>query len=152
MDEDDDEFVHKTNKRQAVVTIRDGHHVVSVGTQEIWDGSDLAIIRETLSSLSSDRGVRAIGVDLQFVKYIDGGFFGMLWDYADQGHSVRLYSPTPQVSQYLWFREFFRAIDTSTFQMALPDATEIALAEPPAERLKSLTGKHANRNRKRSET
>jgi hypothetical protein len=51
------------------------------------------------------------------VKYIPSGFFGMLYDWHDQGVSVRLYSPQPHVENMLWFRQFFDRVDEQCFQL-----------------------------------
>ena len=52
-------------------------------------------------------GYRAIGVDLSAVKYIPSGFFGMLFEWYEQGLRVRLDAPQRNVEQMLWFRMFF---------------------------------------------
>ena len=75
---------------------------------EIWDGADLALLREVLTEMIDKEAYRSIGVDLQSVKYIPSGFFGMLFEWYEEGISIRLHSPQPNVEQMLWFRMFFR--------------------------------------------
>jgi len=115
-----------------------GVKVVSLGQVEIWDGADMALLRDTLSRLFYEEGCRSIGVDLTHVKYIPSGFFGMLDDYHRKGAEVRLYSPQPRVRQMLWFRQFFDLESTGCYRMRLepkhpmlPLIASATGAEPP---------------------
>lgn len=110
-------------KKTSSIDIRDGFHVVVMGEMEIWDGADLALLRETLARLVETEKRKAIGVDLTFVKYIPSGFFGMLYDYTDRGVSVRLYSPQAHIANMLWFREFFEPIDGEAFSLVVKAQT-----------------------------
>ena len=85
----------------------DGFGVLDLGEIEIWDGADLALLRETLTQLVEKKNSRSIGVNMRFVKYIPSGFFGMLYDWHEKGVAVRLYAPQPNVEMMLWFRQFF---------------------------------------------
>lgn len=96
-------------KKRSSIDVRDGFHVVVMDDIEIWDGADLALLRETLSRLVDQQKQKAVGVEMTWVKYIPSGFFGMLYDYCERGVAVRLYSPQPHVQKMLWFREFFEA-------------------------------------------
>lgn|GEM_PF-1431997 len=96
-------------KKRSTIDVRDGFHVVVMDDIEIWDGADLALLRETLSRLVDQQKQKAVGVEMTWVKYIPSGFFGMLYDYCERGVAVRLYSPQPHVQKMLWFREFFEA-------------------------------------------
>ena len=60
-------------------------------------------------------GYRAIGVDLSAVKYIPSGFFGMLFEWYEQGMRIRLDAPQKNVEQMLWFRMFFVRQPDETF-------------------------------------
>ena len=60
---------------------------------ESWDGADLALWREVLTEMIDKEAYRSIGVDLQSVKYIPSGFFGMLFEWYEEGISIRL-NPT----------------------------------------------------------
>lgn len=86
------------------------HGTVSVGMDriEIWDGADLALLREVLTTLIEQDGHRNVGVDLTPVKYIPSGFFGMLFEWYEQGVEVHLSNPQPNVQEMLWFRMFFQ--------------------------------------------
>lgn len=81
--------------------------VMDLGEVEIWDGADLALLRETLTNLIQGENCRSIGVNMSYVKYIPSGFFGMLFDWNEKGVAMRLYTPQPHVAQMLWFRQFF---------------------------------------------
>lgn len=110
-------------KKRNSIEVRDGYHVCVMGEMEIWDGADLALLRETLARLVDTEKRPAIGVDLTFVKYIPSGFFGMLYDYRDRGISVRLYSPQPHIANMLWFREFFESNGDESYSLILKAQT-----------------------------
>jgi hypothetical protein len=111
-------------KKRSSIDVRNGFHVVVMGDMEIWDGADLALLRETLARMVDTEHLPAIGVDLRFVKYIPSGFFGMLYDYTDRGVSVRLYSPQAHIANMLWFREFFEPVDGEAFNLVVKAQTE----------------------------
>ena len=90
-----------TVKRQRAAT------VIDIGDMEIWDGADLSLIRDTLTRLINKEGRRSIAIRMRTVKYVPSGFFGMLYDWWDQGISVRLVEPQPRVTRMLWFQRFF---------------------------------------------
>ena len=94
-------------KQRLTVRIENDFAVVSLEDMEIWDGADLALLREALTALIERDGYRAIGVDLSAVKYIPSGFFGMLFEWYEQGMRIRLDAPQKNVEQMLWFRMFF---------------------------------------------
>jgi len=103
-------------KQRLSVRVENDFAIVSLDDMEIWDGADLALLREALTALIERDGFRAIGVDLSAVKYIPSGFFGMLFEWYEQGLRIRLDAPQPNVEQMLWFRMFFVAQgDTSFF-------------------------------------
>ncbi len=104
-------------KKRNSVDVRDGYHFIVMGEMEIWDGADLALLRETLSRLVDTEKNTAIGVDMTFVKYIPSGFFGMLYDYRERGIAVRLSTPQPHVKEMLWFREFFEEGQPGVFEL-----------------------------------
>lgn len=81
--------------------------VIELGEMEIWDGADLALLRETLTRLIDADGHTSVGIDMSHVKYIPSGFFGMLCDWHDRGSRMCLFSPQPNVARMLWFRRFF---------------------------------------------
>ena len=92
--------------------------IVALEDMEIWDGADLALLREALTSLIENDGYRAIGVDLSTVKYIPSGFFGMLFEWYEQGLRVRLDEPQSNVEQMLWFRMFFVHENDDMFRLS----------------------------------
>ena len=106
-------------KRQRLKIHSDGTTaVVALDHIEIWDGADLALLREVLSELIAEDGFRSIGVDLASVKYIPSGFFGMLFEWYDSGVDIQLHSPQPNVEQMLWFRMFFSPRPEGHFQLS----------------------------------
>ena len=94
-------------KQRLRVRIDGDYAIVSLSDMEIWDGADLALLREALTALIENDGYRGIGVDLSVVKYIPSGFFGMLFEWYEQGLRIRLQAPQKNVEQMLWFRMFF---------------------------------------------
>jgi len=84
-----------------------GVTVVDIGDMEIWDGADLSLLRDTLAVLIQRERCKSIAVDMATVKFVPSGFFGMLFDWFEQGVSVRLISPQPRVMNMLWFKRFF---------------------------------------------
>ncbi len=101
------ENIGMASKRDRMsVYVREGVTVLDFGTMEIWDGADLALLRETLTHLVDLEKCKSIGVELTSVKYIPSGFFGMLYDLYEKGISVTLYSPQPNVARMLWFKQF----------------------------------------------
>ena len=74
-----------------------GFQVINLGPMDIWDGADLALLRETLTRLVEIDGVTRVAVDMSHVKYVPSGYFGMLFDWAERGVSCLLYtSPSPR--------------------------------------------------------
>ncbi len=104
-------------KHRLTVRTEENLAIVALDDMEIWDGADLALLRETLTNLIEIEGYRAIGVDLSAVKYIPSGFFGMLFEWYEQGMKVQLYSPQSNVVQMLWFRMFFVLTEDGAYQL-----------------------------------
>lgn len=94
-----------------IETLADGSHVIHLGDMEIWDGADLAMLRETLVHLYHKMRSRHFGVDMSYVKYVPSGFFGMLFDWHEKGVQIQLFSPQPQVAGMLWFKRFFQPVE-----------------------------------------
>ena len=105
-------------KRQRLTIHTDGP-TVTVGLDhiEIWDGADLALLREVLTERIHQESFRHIGVNLESVKYIPSGFFGMLYEWYEDGVGITLHSPQPNVEQMLWFRMFFQPNPNGTFSL-----------------------------------
>ena len=83
--------------------------IVDIGDMEIWDGADLSLIRDTLSRLIEKERRKSVAIQMKAVTYVPSGFFGMLYDYFEQGVSIRLIEPQPRIANMLWFRRFFES-------------------------------------------
>lgn len=94
-------------KHRLTVNNENEFAVVTLEDMEIWDGADLAQLREALTALIERNGQRAIGVQLSGVKHLPSGFFGMLFEWYEQGLKISLYNPQDNVKKMLWFRMFF---------------------------------------------
>ncbi len=99
------------------LTIRrcNGVTVLDIGPMEIWDGADLSLIRDTLNQVIGQKRHQSVGIEMSAVKYVPSGFFGMLYDWFEEGISVRLFSPQPRVMNMLWFQHFFEWECDETF-------------------------------------
>lgn len=105
-------------KRQRMwIHEHEGITVLSLGCIEIWDGADMALLRETLTRVIEREGRRSIAIDMSAVKYIPSGFFGMLYDWHEKGVAVRLTKPQPNVAAMLWFRQFFEPEGEGWFRL-----------------------------------
>jgi len=80
--------------------------IIELPEADIWDGANLAHIRETIYSLVNG-GRRKIGVSMREVKYIPSGFFGMLYDHYEKGVGMCVCDPIEHTQQFRWFRQFF---------------------------------------------
>ncbi len=109
-----------------------GAKVIDLGTMEIWDGADLALLRETLTLLIDRQRNHSIGVNMEFVKYIPSGFFGLLFDWREKGIRVQLFNPQPHVQRMLWFQQFMQPVAKGCFLMlADPKQPYLAGSTPP---------------------
>ncbi|MFM7057447.1 MAG: hypothetical protein ACKO2P_11060 [Planctomycetota bacterium] len=95
-------------KHQVNLRMLDETALVGLDVLEIWDGADLIVLREALSSLVQLEGRLSVGVDMASVMHIPSGFFGMLFEWYESGVEVLLYAPRVHVQQMLWFRMYFR--------------------------------------------
>ncbi|MEM1062400.1 MAG: hypothetical protein AAGJ97_08740, partial [Planctomycetota bacterium] len=98
-------------KRRKIVAEANGITVLDLGEMDIWDGADLALIRDTLIRLITRENKRKIAVDMTHVKYVPSGFFGMLYDWTERGVSIFLYRPQPRIKVMLWFQHFVAEVD-----------------------------------------
>src|SRR5690606_6484697 len=83
-----------------------GTTLMALAAMEIWDGADLSLLRDGLNHVILQNGSRSVAVDMSAVKYVPSGFFGMLFDWYDQGVMIRLLDPQERVRNMLWFRQF----------------------------------------------
>ncbi|HEX6984125.1 MAG TPA: STAS domain-containing protein [Planctomycetaceae bacterium] len=110
-----------TKRKRMNVYEEGGVTVMDLGTMDIWDGADLALIRDTLTALIVREKHDRIGVDMSHVKYIPSGFFGMLFDWKERGVEVYLFDPQPNVRNMLWFRQFAERVAGDAYRL-----TEVA--------------------------
>jgi anti-anti-sigma factor len=102
--------------------------LLQIGEMEIWDGADLALLREGLTQLIETERVRSICIDMHYVKYIPSGFFGMLFDWLEKrGVQFYLTAPQPNVQRMLWFRQFFYLTTYGWYEMR-PSVSDEAVA------------------------
>lgn len=115
--------------RQDRMTIHswNGVTVLDLGEMDIWDGADLSLLRDTLSDLIDTQGLRSIGVNLRYVKYIPSGFFGMLSDWHDKGVEMHVYTPQENVARMLWFRRFFDETSDGCFKLLSEQKEDLVL-------------------------
>lgn len=105
-------------KRMVVDVLEDDTYLLHMGEMDIWDGADLALLREGLTQFIERDRCRAIVVDMQHVKYIPSGFFGMLFDWHEKRNVwFALTTPQPNVQRMLWFQQFFRRANTGWFEL-----------------------------------
>lgn len=105
-------------KRMVIDIMDDGTHLLHMGEMEIWDGADLSLLREGFTQLIERDGIRAIIIDMHFVKYIPSGFFGMLFDWHEKrGVWFALTLPQPNVQRMLWFQQFFRRTEEGCYEL-----------------------------------
>jgi len=109
------------NKQRLSCRVDGQTAVVQLDDMEIWDGADLALLRDVLNRLIQQDGFRSLGVDLTTVKYIPSGFFGMLFEWYEAGLEIALFRPQANVRQMLWFRMFFAEADADRFVLTDAD-------------------------------
>lgn len=115
------------SKKSLQLIPNEGFTVLNLGEMEIWDGADMALLRESLTRLIRAEKHRRIGIDMRHVKYIPSGFFGMLFDWFETGVHVRLYSPQPNVCRMLWFKQFFDVAGADCFELALQSTAKLPM-------------------------
>ncbi len=115
--------------KRMLIEVTDDLHLLHVGEMDIWDGADLALLREGLFKLIEQENCRSIAIDMRFVKYIPSGFFGMLFDwYEKRGVQFALTPPQPNVQRMLWFQRFFRLNSAGMYDLR-PDHETAAVPE-----------------------
>lgn len=109
--------VERSFKRMRIQP-RNGGLYLHIGEMEIWDGADLALLREGLAQLIERERAKAVTIEMGFVKYIPSGFFGMLFDWTER-KNVKFFLTPPQanVQQMLWFRQFFDPTDDGRYRL-----------------------------------
>jgi len=112
---------------------RDGYIVMDMGDMEIWDGADLALIREMFTRLVDGASHKNVGIDMSSVKYIPSGFFGLLFDWFERGIGIRLYDAQPHVRDMMWFRQFFVENSRGCFELTAVVSRETSIADDESE-------------------
>lgn len=113
--------------KRMLIEVTDDLHLLHVGEMDIWDGADLALLREGLFKLIEQENCRSIAIDMRFVKYIPSGFFGMLFDWHEKrGVQFALTPPQPNVQKMLWFQKFFHLNAAGMYQLQ-PEAEEVLI-------------------------
>ena len=118
------------SKKFLQLVLDNGFTVLNLGDMEIWDGADMALLRESLTRLIKAEKRRRIGVDMSHVKYIPSGFFGMLFDWFETGVQIRLYAPQPNVRLMIWFNQFFEPVSDHCFALVPQAAMSLPMEYP----------------------
>jgi anti-anti-sigma factor len=112
--------------KRMVIDVHDDLLLLHLGQMDIWDGADLALLREGLFKLIEQEHCRSIAIDMEHVKYIPSGFFGMLYDWQEKrGVHFALTVPQPNVQRMLWFRRFFHLNAAGMFELHTEPLTAV---------------------------
>ena len=110
--------------KRMLIDVQDDLLLLHVGEMDIWDGADLALLREGLFKLIEQEKCRSIAIDMRFVKYIPSGFFGMLFDWQEKrGVQFALTPPQPNVQRMLWFQRFFHLNAAGLYELQTESVT-----------------------------
>lgn len=113
--------------KRMLIEVQDELHLLHIGEMDIWDGADLALLREGLFKLIEQENCRSIAIDMRFVKYIPSGFFGMLFDWTEKrGVQFALTPPQPNVQRMLWFQRFFHLNAAGMYELQTSPVTAAA--------------------------
>ena len=94
-------------RKRLEITQDSGITFISLGNMEIWDGADLALIRDTLIEQIQEYDRQMLAIDMESVKYIPSGFFGMLSEWKDRGICISIKGVQKNVANMVWFQQFF---------------------------------------------
>ncbi len=115
--------------KRMLIDVQDDLLLLHVGEMDIWDGADLALLREGLFKLIEKENCRSIAIDMRFVKYIPSGFFGMLFDWQEKrGVQFALTPPQPNVQRMLWFQRFFHLNSAGLYELQTEPVTAMVPA------------------------
>lgn len=115
-----------SRKERMKIRQENGVTIMHLGQVEIWDGADLALLRDTFARLCGRNQIKSLGIDMSSVKYVPSGFFGMLFDWHELGVAVRLFTPQPRVANMLWFRQFFEPETNGSYLLQSESRTVLA--------------------------
>jgi hypothetical protein len=99
---------------------------------DIWNMADLYLLRTTLNHVIHAGQSRNVAIDMEQVKYVPSGFFGMLFDCHELGVSVQLLAPQPQVKRMIWFRQFFGEVGEGN-HVFLREPRQVLASEFPSD-------------------
>lgn len=120
--------------KRMLIDVQEDFLLLHLGEMEIWDGADLALLREGLFRLIDGESCQAIAIDMSYVKYIPSGFFGMLFDWQEKcGTWFALTQPQPNVQRMLWFRQFFKRNSDGLYEMLLEPSESYDVRETKPE-------------------
>lgn len=119
-----------SRKDRMKIRTENGVTILDLGPVEIWDGADLALLRDTFTRQHTGRRCRSLGIDMSSVKYVPSGFFGMLFDWHEQGFEIRLFTPQPRVANMLWFRQFFEDETNGSYLLQSEPKELLVIDEP----------------------
>lgn len=102
--------------RPVPVRFVDGRWELAVGDKEVWDGSDLALLRDSHQKIAGEN-VKVVAIQMRGVKMPHTGFFGLTYDWAVDGWQVLLLDPTAEVQRFLWFRTFMEESAPRVFEL-----------------------------------
>lgn len=120
--------------KRMLIEVQGDLHLLHVGEMDIWDGADLALLREGLFKLIEKEHCRSIAIDMRFVKYIPSGFFGMLFDWTEKrGVQFALTPPQPNVQKMLWFQRFFHLNAAGMYDLQTDPVNAMVATTPEAQ-------------------
>lgn len=120
--------------KRMLIEVQGDLHLLHVGEMDIWDGADLALLREGLFKLIEQEHCRSIAIDMRFVKYIPSGFFGMLFDWTEKrGVQFALTPPQPNVQKMLWFQRFFHLNAAGMYDLQTDPVNAMVATTPEAQ-------------------
>ncbi|RMG34622.1 MAG: hypothetical protein D6725_13935 [Planctomycetota bacterium] len=116
--------------------------ILDMGPRAIWDGADMALLRDTLAHVIGVQAARSIAIDMKHVIDVPSGFFGMLYQWAERGVRVGLLHPPLHVQRMLWFRQFLEPTpDPSFYRLVLTPAESVLPDEALPAHTQSATRK-----------
>ena len=117
-------------KKRIGVHYQQGMTMLDLGTAQIWDYSDVVLLRTTLLQLFRLDGCRTVGIDMRSVEYIPPGFFGMLSDCHERGMAIHLSAPQPHIQKMLWFQQFCEPAPHGLYRLCGEPRRELSLVAP----------------------
>lgn len=103
---------------------------------QIWDGADVAGLREALKRIPNGESVI---LDMSTVLGPATGTFGALMDFVERGCTLILRQPTPAVQSMRWFTQFTAPAEGmgNHFQLYFSEAEAQKACEKAAQRVRN---------------